>query len=464
MVSSSSIVINTTKKQFDPKVVKPIHIRMLNEESHIKFKRLLFEKFGVKFVDIKPKIERPLAKEGINVVWEENVEWKYNEDLWEHYLLYCVDNVDRDLVGKVLDIYISPTEKSIWYPERVKLGNKDKVWKNNIVQKGNDNTKYPLYIISKGRWERRLTQESIERMNCDYFMVVEEDEYDKYLNAGVPVERLLKFTNEDKKTFTSGIYKDDGGSIPVRNFIWKHSLKNGNRKHWCIDDNIDGFYRWFKNCRYRCDSSMCFKSVEKWTDAHENVWLSGLNYTSFCPEISKRRVLCQRNTRVYSIILVSNEIPEMMNDEWKGDYIWRGKYNEDTDLSIRVLKSGGGTGIFNHFTGSKCTTMSCKGGNTSTIYQGDGLQKKLDSLIKQHPDIVKGCIKFKKIHHQVDYSGFKDITFGWNKLLQWSANKNLIFCRTRTQDSPDDLLQLYDTGVKPRVDKQKKYLVSTSCG
>ena len=47
--------------------------------------------------------------------------------------------------------------------------------------------------------------------------------------------------------------------------------------------------------------------------------------------------------------------------------------------------------------------MSCKGGNTDSIYQGDGLQKKLDSLIEQHPDCVRGTVKFKKVHHQVNY-------------------------------------------------------------
>ena len=37
--------------------------------------------------------------------------------------------------------------------------------------------------------------------------------------------------------------KNQGG-IPARNFIWEHSSKNGHKKHWILDDNIDGFYRW----------------------------------------------------------------------------------------------------------------------------------------------------------------------------------------------------------------------------
>ena len=65
------------------------------------------------------------------------------------------------------------------------------------------------------------------------------------------------------------------------------------------------------------------------------------------------------NTRIYSCMLIKNDIP----------YRWRGRYNEDTDLSIRVLKDGWCTILFNAFLADKSQTMTMKGGNTEDLYK-----------------------------------------------------------------------------------------------
>jgi hypothetical protein len=98
------------------------------------------------------------------------------------------------------------------------------------------------------------------------------------------------------------------------------------------------------------------------------------------------------------MILIDNSLPHR----------WRGKYNEDTDLSIRVMKDGLCTVLFNAFLGDKTQTMLMKGGNTDTIYnQGDDRLEFAKSLAEQHPDVVKVVWKFNRWHHQVDYSGFR---------------------------------------------------------
>jgi hypothetical protein len=49
-----------------------------------------------------------------------------------------------------------------------------------------------------------------------------------------------------------------------------------------------------------------------------------------------------------------------------------------------------------------------KGGNTSTIYNtGDEREEFVDSLIKQHPKLVKKVRRYNRWHHEVDYSSFK---------------------------------------------------------
>ena len=103
------------------------------------------------------------------------------------------------------------------------------------------------------------------------------------------------------------------------------------------------------------------------------------------------------NTRVYSAILIQNTI----------QHRWRGRYNEDTDLCIRVLKDGYCTILFNAFLQEKAGTMTLKGGNTDELYQDDGRLKMAKSLQEQHPDICTITWKFGRWQHQVNYDVFK---------------------------------------------------------
>lgn len=247
------------------------------------------------------------------------------------------------------------------------------------------NPSYPVYIISKGRWERRLTARAFERMGVPYHIVVEPQEYDNYAAVIDPAKiYTLPFSNLGQ------------GSIPARNWVWDHALSTDAKRHWIIDDNISRFYRSNRNKRHFVASGTILKCAEDFTDRYENVGLSGLNYVMFCPDESERIPPFYLNTRIYSCILIRNDI----------DFRWRGRYNEDTDLSLRVLKAGWCTILFNAFLAQKAGTMIMKGGNTDELYVGDGRKKMAESLQKQHPDLVTITWKFKRWQHQVDYSVF----------------------------------------------------------
>lgn len=303
-----------------------------------------------------------------------------------------VTDEDREYFAELLtklggkEIKILPTTRSAWFPERPKnpLEGMMYVTDEPVV------SKYPIYILSKGRWETRFTSKTLEEMRVPYKIVVEPQEYESY----------CKFISKEKVLILPEQYlnKNQGG-IPARNFIWQHSIDNGHKAHWVIDDNIKGFFRWNRNKKLPLKSGICFKMIEDYFDSTENVAQCGIQYSSFFPEISLRRHLFIPNTRIYSCILQKNDVDI--------EERWRGKYNEDTDLSLRLLKKGYSTLLFQNFLCGKQTTLSVKGGNQE-IYAGDGLQKKLDSLIEQHPDVVKGTFKFKKVHHQVNYKPFKD--------------------------------------------------------
>lgn len=296
------------------------------------------------------------------------------------------DDSDRDYFNELLKIKVLPTTRSTWFPERPthSLDGMMYITDDPVIPK------YPIYILSKGRSETRYTSKTLEEMRVPYKIVIEPQEYELY-NKYITSDKILLLPQEY-------LNKNQGG-IPARNFIWKHSVDQGHSAHWVIDDNIEGFFRWNRNKKLPLKSGICFKMIEDYYDGCENVGQCGIQYTSFYPEISLKRPMFISNTRIYSCILQKNDVDL--------EERWRGKYNEDTDLSLRLLKKGYSTLLFQNFLCGKKTTLSVKGGNQE-IYSGDGLQKKLDSLIEQHPDVVKETYKFQKVHHQVNYKPFEN--------------------------------------------------------
>ena len=260
------------------------------------------------------------------------------------------------------------------------------------------NPKYPIYIISKGRWKSRYTSKALEKMKTPYRIVVEPSEYDNYKEV-IDSKKILKLP--------SNFSELNLGGIPVRNWVWRHSINEGHKRHWIIDDNIQDFYRLNHNKRLHVASGTIFKCAEDFVDRYTNVPMAGFNYNTFAIPV-KRLPPFHLNTRIYSCILLSNEI----------EHRWRGRYNEDTDLSLRILKDGYCTILFNAFLCDKTETMRMTGGNTDKLYQQndeqDGRKLMTESLVKQHPDVVRMVYRWDRWTHSVNYKQFKLN----NKLIQ----------------------------------------------
>ena len=276
--------------------------------------------------------------------------------------------------------------KSIWYPQMEYLKQSEANAPAVIVAP----CKYPVYVISKGRWASRLTVKALEKLGMPYRVVIEPQEFDQYASV-IKNENILvlPFSNLGQ------------GSIPARNWVWEHALSMGATRHWILDDNMDGFYRLHNNLKKKVVDENPLTAVEKFCDSYSNVALGGLNYEFFADRRSLQPPFIL-NTRVYSCILIDNAVK----------YRWRGRYNEDTDLSLNLLKSGLCTVLFNAFLVKKMPTMKMTGGNTDELYQHDGRLKMAESLRDQHPDCVKITQKWGRPQHQVDYSSFKK-----NKLI-----------------------------------------------
>jgi hypothetical protein len=250
------------------------------------------------------------------------------------------------------------------------------------------NPEYPVYVISKGRWESRLTSKALERLRVPYSIVVEPQERDHYASVIDPAKILvLPFSDLGQ------------GSIPARNWVWEHAIERGAKRHWILDDNIRDFRRLHGSKRYRIGDGTTFRAAEQFLDRFENVALAGMHYSTFAATHPTRALAKPflLNTRVYSCILILNELPLR----------WRGRYNEDTDLSLRVLKAGWCTVLFYAFLADKQATMTMKGGNTDELYQGDGRLEMARSLQRQHPDVTRISRKWGRWQHHVDYRQFQ---------------------------------------------------------
>lgn len=289
------------------------------------------------------------------------------------------------LVGDKAKINTNLTSNWIWFPVQAYRKWTDRKEKASIVKPN----KYPIYIVSKGRWESRMTARNLDELGIPYHIVVEPQEYVRYEDV-IHKSKILQLP---KANYGGGC------SIPARNWIWEHAKKNGAKRHWILDDNIGGFFELNHNRKPKIKHYNPFTLVEKFVDQFTNVGMAGMNY-EFFTQVKAEIPPFYLNTRVYSCILLDTSL----------DLRWRGRYNEDTDLSLRVLKSGLCTVLFNHVLAKKQTTMTSKGGNTETLYKRkdkDGRLEMAKSLVEQHPELVKITWKWGRWQHQVDYRPFK---------------------------------------------------------
>lgn len=260
------------------------------------------------------------------------------------------------------------------------------------------NAEHPVYIVSKGRWERPLTARALEVMGVPYWMVIEEQERDRYART-IDSRRLVILDPEYQRDYDTcddlGESKSKGPG-PARNFAWDHAIDSGASWHWVMDDNIRHFVRLNHNRKIRCQTGSCLRAMEDFADRYSNVAMAGPNYRGFANQQSASLSFIT-NTRIYSCILIRNDIP----------YRWRARYNEDTDLSLRVLKDGWCTVQFNAFLQDKMVTQSMKGGNTDAFYAIEGTLAKSQMQVKLHPDVSRLVWKYGRWHHHVDYRPFK---------------------------------------------------------
>lgn len=280
----------------------------------------------------------------------------------------------------------------------------------------NPMNRFPLYIPSKGRYNYCYTSEALTIMGLKHSIIVEPQEVEKY-EAAVKeknlLARIVPLDMEYKKKYeTCDNISDDQrtGSGPARNFIWDLSIEEGHDWHWIMDDNILRFLWFNKNIQYRVDSPIFFQAMEDFVLRYENVGMAGPQYDCFAPRKEKIQPFIP-NTRIFSCNLIRNELP----------FRWRGRYNEDTILSIDMLKAGWCTILFQAFLQKKLPTQSVPGGNTDELYHPDGVlihgeeyarggtDPKSQMLANVHPDCCVVVKRFSRTHHKAKLGQFKNM-------------------------------------------------------
>lgn len=240
-----------------------------------------------------------------------------------------------------------------------------------------------------------LTSRSLQDMGVDHTIAVEPQDIALYTDA------LENFGLTHAELIELPFSNHGLGSGPARNECWEDSIRRGYARHWVLDDNISDFYRLHQNARYRVKTPTFFRVMEDFVDRYKNIRLAGPRYRFFCASDQKYPAFV-RNTHIMSTILIDNSL----------DFRWRGKYNEDIDLSLRALKQGDCTVLFNAFLQGKSATQTVKGGNTEELYRANELDyrnttyDKTMMLAKLHPDVVRVVERYGRWHHYINYEKY----------------------------------------------------------
>lgn len=230
-----------------------------------------------------------------------------------------------------------------------------------------------------------MTAKHFLKAGLEFLVAVEPQEYQNYVNAlGSNHVLKLPFSN-------LGL-----GSYPARNFCWEHSVRNGFKKHFLFDDNINGFDRLNNGVRKMHEPVLPLVTLQEFSNRFINIGISGFNYDGFVTRTTRKPFTI--NTHVYSAMLINNEIP----------FRWRLKYNEDVDLCLQVLDTRQWcTVLLNVFLVNKVsTTAKMKGGNQSELYLNNSHNKKVlksRSLEMIWPQYATTVMRFGRPHHFVNW-------------------------------------------------------------
>lgn len=260
--------------------------------------------------------------------------------------------------------------------------------------------RFPFYIPTRGRPEVQKTADRLLQVGIRPRLVVEDAEHDAYAAANPDCDVLVwpaSYMDDYERTPELDPHPTTGAA---HNFAWDHSREEGHTHHWIMDDNIQLFRR-----RMDSGKTMPFSTQEpfRW---HESVMLRYQNLAGFALGLSHTfgSTPFQLNTRLYCATLYRNDLHEY-------GIRWRRGLNDDTIVSLDILKTRYWCTAESHMLLILKQPTSrhrrIAGGMTEFYNVEGGFLKKAAEAIRCHPDCVKIANRYGRIHHQIDYSQFK---------------------------------------------------------
>jgi len=379
--------IHTTNKDKVIEILKGIRVPTKNGQLGFEFLDGLTLKFKVeskyhKFIDLKSDH------------WFNMPEFKWSDYLRKRVVIdvELKSQEEREAFFKAFNV--KPTNNNYIHYELDKNPQDD--WEYTYTEKIFN--KYPIYVITKGRPNKTYTIDTLEQMGLDYYLCVEPNEYEQYIANPKVVQSKVLILPEN--------FSERGqGAVPVRNFVWEHAVQSGHSKHWQLDDNIHGMFRWNNNLQKKITDGVVFRVMEDFSDRYKNLGLVSPQIQSFAPHIKTNYPAVLLNTRAYCCILINHELLDQRLEER-----WRGKYNDDTDLSLRVLSTGDiCTANFLAFLSGKLTSGRTKGGMAKMYknHSHDGYWKKFEALRKVWGELITFTNKKHvdgRPHHHIEYT------------------------------------------------------------
>jgi hypothetical protein len=184
----------------------------------------------------------------------------------------------------------------------------------------------------------------------------------------------------------------------AHNYAWEHSREMGYSHHWIMDDNIRRFLIRHNGRRAVVSDAKALRFNEEFIQKFKN--LAGVSL-AMSPFMQGKTFAL--NTRLYCAVLYRNDLHEY-------GIKWRRGLNDDTIVSLDILKTGYWCTAENRAIGILKLGTSRKGrieGGMTDFYAQGGFIKKSAELVRLHPDCTKTVVRFNRIHHDVDFSSFK---------------------------------------------------------
>jgi hypothetical protein len=261
-------------------------------------------------------------------------------------------------------------------------------------------TRFPVYIPSRGRPEKQKTAERLLQLGIRPRLVVEEAERDAYAAANPECDVLVwpqSYMDDYERTPELDPHPTTGAA---HNYAWDHSRQEGHTHHWIMDDNIQLF-------RYRsaAGKTLPLPSAEpfRW---HEQLMLRYQNLAGFALGLSHTFGSAHPftlNTRLYCAVLYRNDLHEY-------GIRWRRGLNDDTIVSLDILKTRYWCTAESHLLLILKTPTNrgqrIAGGMTEFYNVEGGFIRKAAEAIRLHPDCVKMVERYGRVHHQIDYHQF----------------------------------------------------------